>query len=85
MVSHEKYDGSNTKWSTMEIDINDFCFFIQSFGHDLPLFKGLEVYQVSVESIIPTNTVELGKRDIFSFSPIKCSEYLCIFGNMYYY
>ena len=62
MVSHEKYDGSNTKWSTMEIDINDFCFFIQSFGHDLPLFKGLEVYQVSVESIIPVSRIQHHKQ-----------------------
>ena len=50
-------------------------FLQKVLGHELPLYTSFEVYQVSLKSrLLPTNTMELGKMDIFSFSPIMCSE-----------
>ena len=46
----------------------------KNFGHELPLYTGLEVYEVSFGSrSLPTSNMHLGKMDIFPFSPIMWS------------
>ena len=50
-------------------------FFKKKFGLELPLYTGLEVYEVSFESrSLPTSNMHLGKMDIFPFSPIMWSQ-----------